>query len=273
MRWALPAPPIVTGFYRMLFASALLGAWLVLRRRAAPLPERGTALAVAAGACFGTDLALWNTAIVETSLANATFLVNTTPVYVGIFSVLALGERLGARFVIGAVLALVGTAILVDADWGRARAVRGDLLALAAALFYSGYLLLIKAVRHRAETLPALFAAGLGSTAVLGVYALVGGLPFSGFPSSSWLAFAGAAVVAQIVGVVGVVWALRYLRASFAAVALLGQPIGTALLGWVLVGEALSALQLAGCAAVGAGIGLASGSARDQENLRSSHQG
>lgn len=276
VRWALPAPPVVTGFYRMLFATLLLGGWLAARGGGTTMEPRSVALALAGGACFGTDLALWNTAIVRTSLANATFLVNTTPIYVGLVSVALLGERLSPRFVLGSGLALAGTAALVRADWGGAEAVRGDVLALGAGLFYAGHLLLMKAVRRSMATVPALAVAGVGATLVLGVYGLVGRDAFAGFPASSWWAFAGAAVVSQIGGVMGVVWSLRYLRASFASVALLAQPVGTALLGWWLLGEALGPLQLAGSAAVGAGILLASGAARDpaaHEKERSSHQG
>jgi drug/metabolite transporter (DMT)-like permease len=53
------------------------------------------------------------------------------------------------------------------------------------------------------------------------------------------------------------VWALRYLPATLASVALLAQPVGTALLGWWILGEPLSAPQTAGGAAVLAGIALA----------------
>jgi drug/metabolite transporter (DMT)-like permease len=276
VRWALPAPPVVTAFWRMAISSALLAGWFGLRRGTLLPQGRARWYALLAGACFGTDLALWNTAIVMTSLANSTFLVNTTPIYVGIFSFWALGERPGGRFVWGALLALAGTAFLVGADWGGPEAVRGDALALAAALFYSGYLLLMKAVRRSHQTAPALLGVGVGATGVLLLYALVRGDPLTGFPASSWLAFVGAAVIAQLGGVMCVVWSLRYLRASFASLALLAQPAGTTLLGWLWMGESLSPTQALGAAAVGAGIALASGLAADpeaQENVRSSHQG
>jgi len=263
VRWALPAPPITTAFYRMALASTLLGVWLALRREGLLLSRREMALALAAGACFGADLALWHTALVRTSLANATLLVNTTPVYVGLVSWALGGEPLGRRFAAGTALALGGTAALVGIDWGGAEAVRGDLLALGAALFYSAYLLGMKAVRRTARTLAALAVAGAGASATLLVCALVRGDALAGFPASSWAAFVGAALVAQVTGVVGIVWSLRYLRAAFASLALLAQPVGTALLGWWLVGEALSAGQALGGAAIAAGILLASRSAGD----------
>jgi drug/metabolite transporter (DMT)-like permease len=70
--------------------------------------------------------------------------------------------------------------------------------------------------------------------------------------------------VAQIAGILGIVWALRWARASFAAIALLGQPLGTTLLGWWLFDEPLGALQAAGGVAVLAAILLAAGGALDR---------
>jgi len=263
VRWALPAPPVTTAFYRMALATALLGLWLAARREGLPLSRRETALALAAGASFGADLALWHTALVRTSLANATLLVNTTPIYVGLVSWALAGERLGRRFVLGTALALAGTAALVGIDAGAPKALGGDALALGAALFYSGYLLGMKAVRRTARTIRALAVAGAGASVTLLVCAVVRGDPLTGFPASSWAAFAGAAGVSQVAGVVGIVWSLRFLRAAFASLALLAQPVGTALLGWWLVGEALSGGQALGGLAIAAGILLASRAAGD----------
>lgn len=256
VRWALPAPPVVTGFYRMLFASAAVGVLLLATGGLPRLPPRPLALALAAGVCFGGDLGLWHLALVETSVANATFLVNTTPIYVGVASWI-LGERLRRRLLLGGALAVAGATLLIGADLHALGSARGDGIALAAALFYSAYLLLMAAVRRDLDALPALFVAGVGATLTLGVLGLARGDAFAGFPARSWVAFLGAAGVSHLGGVLGIVWALRYLPASFASVALLGQPVGTAILGWALLGERLGPLQLLGGAAVVAGIAVA----------------
>ena len=85
VRFAQPAPPVVVGFYRMTLASLVLLAAVALRRMRSSgggpaISPRGAALALLAGAAFGTDIALWHHAIVRTSIANATLLVNTTPI-------------------------------------------------------------------------------------------------------------------------------------------------------------------------------------------------
>ncbi|MGI9590779.1 MAG: DMT family transporter [Myxococcota bacterium] len=257
VRLALPAPPVITGFYRMLFGTLLVGAYLLWRGRPIAASPRHGLLALASGVCFGTDHAIWNTSLVHTTVANSTLLVNTTPLYVGLWSLLVLRQRLHPRFVVGAALALAGAAMLLGVSWGDGRHLFGDLLALAAAVLYTGYLLLMSAARREAEVVDALFLASAGATLTLGGYGLAAGNAFVGFPAHSWLAFAGAALVSQVGGVFAIIWALRYLPATTASVALLGQPVGAALLAWWLLGEPLSALQSLGALAVLAGIALA----------------
>ncbi|MBT3628608.1 MAG: EamA family transporter, partial [Rhodospirillaceae bacterium] len=51
--------------------------------------------------------------------------------------------------------------------------------------------------------------------------------------------------------------ALAHLPASFASVAFLGEPVVAAILGWVILAEALGPLQAAGCVIILAGVWLA----------------
>lgn len=256
VRLALPAPPVVIGFYRMLFAALLLGAWLALRRQGVRLTGRAAAGAAAAGVCFGCDLTFWHTSIVLTSVALATLLVNLTPVHVGLYALLVRRVRLSPRFLAGAALALLGTAVLLGRPAGGT-SMRGALFAIVASLFYAGYLLLMSEARRELDSVSAFFLMTVSSAAVQGVVALAQGSPFSGFPASSWAAMLGVAVVSQLGGVLGVVWLLRHLPAHFASVVLLAQPVVAAGLAWLLLGEPLGALQAAGGALVLAGIGLA----------------
>jgi drug/metabolite transporter (DMT)-like permease len=258
VRLALPAPPIVTGFWRLALATGVLAAVLAPRLRWRELEHRAVGAALAAGVCFGADLALWNTSLVETSVATATFLVNTTPVFVGLFAVLVWRERLGARLLAGGALALLGVGLLLGDDLDARASLAGDGLALGAALFYSGYLLWIQRARGALDAATSVAISGAASTLVLAAAALWRGEPFTGFPLHSWLVFAASALVSHLAGVVGIVWALAHLRATFAAVALLAQPVGTALLGWWWLGEALTPLEGLGGVAVLAGIALAS---------------
>ncbi|MDD9827860.1 MAG: DMT family transporter [Deltaproteobacteria bacterium] len=290
VRWALPAPPVVTTFYRIGFATAALLLWLGLRGRICWPGRRAALLAGAAGICFGADLALWTTALTLTSVANATLLVHTTPIFVGAYALLAGREKISARFAAGCAVALPGVALLLrgnaalaqregaaDAFAAWSAAEIGDGLALAGAVFFSGYILLIRSARQGMSAPMAVALSGLSATATAGFAAVLRGDPFHGFPAQSWAAFAAAALISHLGGALGVVWALGQLRATFASVALLAVPVCAALLGWLLLGEKPGPPQFLGGALVIAGIALASRgeAAGEAQGLkpRSGHQG
>ncbi len=153
---------------------------------------------------------------------------------------------------------------------------RGALLALGASVFYAAYLLVMAEARREIDVFSGLFLMTLGAAGVLGAAAFVRGDAFAGFPSSSWAVMLASAAVSQLIGVLGIVWALRYLPPTLASVALLGQPIAAAGLAWWILAEPLGVLQGLGAAAVLAGIALASTGERAHSipsNSRGVHQG
>ncbi|HVN40465.1 MAG TPA: DMT family transporter [Myxococcota bacterium] len=261
VRLALPAPPTITGFYRMFFAAIAMAAWAALARRRVLWRGRAAAFALASGVCFGLDLAFWHTSIVLTSVGLATLLVNLTPVHLGVYAVTVRRERLAPRFVAGAALALAGMVLLLGVPGlhasGHAGGLRGAGFAIVASLFYAGYLLLMSEARREMDAFDALLLMTLASAGVLATVALAAGNPFGGFSASSWAAMLGCALLTQVGGVLGVVWLLRHLPPTYASVTLLAQPVCAALLAWLLLGEAIGPLQTAGGAVVLAGIALA----------------
>jgi drug/metabolite transporter (DMT)-like permease len=55
---------------------------------------------------------------------------------------------------------------------------------------------------------------------------------------------------------------LRHLSATFVALAILGEPVGSAVLAWLFLGETFAPLQLAGFATLLAGIVVAASGER-----------
>jgi len=257
LRFAAPAPPVVFAFYRVLFASLAMAAWFAIRRKRLDWTAPGRNLALLAGVFFGFDMALWHSSLLQTSVATSTLLVNTTPIHVGLWAVIVLGERLDRRFVGGAALALLGTAVLVGIPADVRETAGGAGLALAAAVFYAAYLLSVAAARRSTDTVSTVFVASVSATGTLGVLAALHGDAFHGFPVRSWAMMVAAAVVSHLGGVVGIVWALRVVPATAASVALLAQPVLTAVWGWWLLGEPVRPIQALGGGAVLAGIALA----------------
>jgi drug/metabolite transporter (DMT)-like permease len=257
VRWA-DAPGPVTGFYRMAVATVILVPWAAARHGDPRRWSRsGLRLAFLGGASLAADLALWNTAVLYTSAANATLLANTAPLWVAVGAAVFFRERLGPRFWIGLVLTLTGAAAVLGADFLRSFTFGvGDLLAIGAGVFYAGYYLATQVGRRHLGSLPYVTAAGTISALVLVVMVLVLRLPLTGYPLPTWIAFAALGLIPQVLGYLTVGYALGHLPASLVAPTMVGQPLMTALLAIPLLGEPLSPVQWIGGAAVLGGIVL-----------------
>jgi drug/metabolite transporter (DMT)-like permease len=160
-------------------------------------------------------------------------------------------------FWLGLLLTLAGAAIVLGSDILRNASLGiGDLLAIIAGVFYAGYFLVTQRGRVNWDTLSYIWIVGLVSTICLLLISLGFGMPITGYPLQSYLAFLGAALLSQTGGYLAVGYALGHLPASLVAPTMLGQPVVTALLAIFLLGESLEIGQILGGLAVLAGIFL-----------------
>jgi drug/metabolite transporter (DMT)-like permease len=256
VRWA-GVPGTASAFYRVVIAGAVLIPVRLVMGGRKPVSSRAAALAIAGGVFFALDLALWNTAVLRTQAAVASVLGNNTPFFVGMMSWLILRRRPAAAFWIGLALALAGCLIVMSADLRRGAAngsLSGDLLALAASIFFAAYLMTTERIRESMDTLTFNALAIAGSIATLFVLCLVLRLPLTGYSRHAWLALAGLGIISQLVAYFALVYALGHLPATITSVGLLAQVPCTAVLAMLLLGEPLAAVQIAGAAVVLAGI-------------------
>ena len=265
VRWAgTPGP--VSAFYRVLIAAAVLIPW---RLAVAPAPRhthttasrldprRARWIALAGGVFFALDLALWNTAVMQTQAAIASLLGNLTPVFVGLLSWIVLARRPRRSFWVGVLLSLIGCVLLVSAHLDTAVAAGtlfGDVIAIMASVFFAAYLLTTERVRVSMDTLTFNTLAIVGSLVTLSAICIALGFPLTGYPSRTWLALAGLGLISQLGAYYALVYALGHLPATVTSVSLLAQVPGTAILAMLLLDEPLSAAQIAGTVIVLAGI-------------------
>jgi drug/metabolite transporter (DMT)-like permease len=268
VRWAgTPGP--VSAFYRVLIAAAVLIPWRLAvtpaprhthtpASRLEPIdPRRARWIALAGGVFFALDLALWNTAVMQTQAAIASLLGNLTPVFVGLLSWIVLARRPRRSFWIGVILSLIGCVLLVSAHLDTtvaAGTLFGDVIAIVASVFFAAYLLTTERVRIAMDTLTFNTLAIIGSVVTLSAICIALGFPLTGYPSRTWLALAGLGLISQLGAYYALVYALGHLPATVTSVSLLAQVPGTAILAMLLLGEPLSTAQIAGTAIVLAGI-------------------
>jgi drug/metabolite transporter (DMT)-like permease len=252
--------PTASAFWRVALAVPLLWALLAFSASGRFRPDgRRILLLLAAGAAFAGDLAFWHWSIRLTSVANSTLLANLASIFVTLAVWIFWRQRPGGLFLAGLGTSLGGTALLVRASLAASpTALLGDALGVATALFYAWYLMTVKSLRERGVAALQLMAVSTAITAAL-LYpiALASGEALLPRSSIGWLKLLGLAWISHAGGQGLIALALAQLPAAFSSVGLLLQPVMAALLAWLLLGEPLAPLQVAGGVVVLAGIYLA----------------
>jgi drug/metabolite transporter (DMT)-like permease len=255
--------PVATAFYRVFLAAPLfwlaIAGWPEPRAQArARKPRRDLALLVVTGILFAVDLALWHGSMMLTTVANATILGNFAVVFVSLGAWWLLRERLTGTFFAGLAITLTGGTVLAgESARVSLEGLSGDLVALAAAVFYAGYLLCVAVLRARYSVVYVMGWSSVVSAVVLLPLAALTGEVLVATSLIGWLALVGISLGSQVTGQSLVSYALAHLPASFSAVGLLVQPVAAAAFAWVLLGEALTPWTIAGGCLVLVGVFVA----------------
>lgn len=253
-KWAGVAGP-VAALYRVAIASAVLAvpfAWQANKERkpghgGRGFPRRAMLITALAGLFFALDLGFWNTSLSLTSAANSTLLGNTSTLWVSLGAMLIFHESLRKRFWAGMALAVLGAIIVVGRDvFDHPRLGLGDLLSVGSSLFYAGYLLATQRARLYVGTLPFMWLGSAVSTVLLLAYVMVIGEPLTGYTADQYAALAALALISHVLGWLAINYALGHLPAPVTSVALLLQPVITAIVAVPLLGEGLSIFQVVG---------------------------
>lgn len=215
------------------------------------------ALAVLAGAAFAADLSVWHLGILRTTLANATLLANGATFLLPLYGLVILKQRLTGPQWWALACAAAGVALLLGRSAELSpRHLAGDLLCLAAALFYTVYLVAIEKVRGTLEAFPALALATLASAIALAPLAASGALGGIFWPHD-WTPIVCLAIGSQVIGQGLIVYAVRHLSPLVVGLTLLVQPAISAIIGAWRFGEVPGPLEFLGALMVVAALLIA----------------
>lgn len=257
-------PGLAIAFWRTGLAVAVLAPVAATRRRAevrelltgqTGRAGRGSASAtVLAGVALAGHFAGWVPSVSLTTIAAATALVATQPVWQGLIARLQ-GRRLGVRAWIGIGLAVAGAVAATGADVTVSlQAVAGDLLALAGGMAGAVYTAAGERVRATTSTTAYTTVCYAVCAVVLGVVCLVGQVSLSGFPATAWLAIAGLVIGPQLLGHSMFSYALRRVPATTVSLLILLEVPAATLIGWLWLGQLPSPTALPGLVLLVAGV-------------------
>ena len=255
--------PFASAFWRATAALPLLVLWSLAERRmngraGAGIRVRNPRALVLAGLFFAGDLTFWHLAILNTTIAKATFLACLAPVWVALFSKVAIGEPVTRQTLAGLAICLPGAALLIfQSTEGTDGTSIGDLYGAITSVFFGLYFLAMREARKGLGGGESALAFTLVTAAALLPVALLSGdrlVP----PSASGIANLAALGLVSHAGGQGLLSvSLGVLSASFSSLVIFAEAIAAALFGWLFAGEAIGWLQAAGGLLIFVGIFVA----------------
>ena len=243
------APALVIAAYRMGLAALILiplAAWKAgdeLRN----LSVHDIKLAMLSGFFLALHFAAWISSLDYTAIANSVVLVNTIPLWVGLFTPLISKDRIRGSTIISIIVSVIGAAIIGFGDFDTAgKALWGDVLAVFGAVCAAIYLLFGRNLRRKLSLLPYVSICYGSAAIILWLVVLFLNLPVTGYSTQTVAAFWAMALVSQLIGHSSYNWSLKWFSTSLVAVSLLGEPIGSTLLAYIIFDEGLTWLKLIG---------------------------
>ena len=255
------SPSLTIAANRMAAAVLLLAAPTAMggRRRLESLTRRDVLALVSSGLLLTVHFGLWTLSLAYTSVASSVVFVTIHPIFVALLEWLWWHQRLPLLAWAGIVLTVAGSGIIGASDLQvGGQALWGDLLAVGGAVAIVGYLLIGRRLRQRLDILSYSTPVYAVCWAGLVAWAAAGGENVFTFPASDLVWFFALALVPTIGGHTALNWALAHVPASLVAVVLVGEPVGAAILAWLILGEAVPPLTALGGAVILLGIYLTS---------------
>ncbi|MBA4384854.1 MAG: EamA family transporter, partial [Anaerolinea sp.] len=272
----LQAPSLVIAAGRLSIATLLLSPFVLSRSwtEIKAITKRTFGLLVLAGFFLGLHFAAWITSLEYTSVASSVVLVATAPLWVALLSPFFLKEKSSTAVILGLIISLAGSVIvglnsachfttgqMECVSFGilfSGRGFVGNLLALAGALFSAGYLMIGRRVRNNLSLPVYTFLVYGFAALVLIVMVFLSGIPMVPYSKSTWIWIILLALVPQLLGHSTFNYFLKSLSAAFVSIALLGEPIGTVILAFLLLREKPSLFEIGGGLLILIGIFVAS---------------
>ena len=241
--------------WRTVFGVAISGSAFVLTRPRMPsvLEIR---LHVARGTAAAISVVLFFWGLTRVPMAQGVALTFIAPLIALFLAGAVLREKVGKTAVVASLIAFAGVLVIL---LGQARAemgpdaFRGSIAILVAAVLYAINLILLRRQALAAKPIEIAFFTNL---VFLGVYAVAA--PWLAvWPAGDqwwWLAF--AAVLATI-SILALAWAYAWAEASYLAPVEYTAFIWAAILGWLVFGETVQTLTIAGAALIVIGCAVA----------------
>lgn len=232
------------------FGLASIAFLIYMTSRGIRLTPHKMRLAAPAGIALAIDVALFFSAVKETTVANATVIGALQPVLMLVVARRFLGERVTAAQVFWSLVAVGGVVFLIFGSSGLPGwSMRGDLLAVGALVAWTTYMFLVKTSQTDELSTTEFTSAVAIYTAVLVLpLGFLFGQDMSWPSTNSWLLIALMTFGSGLLAHPLMNWSLARIPVSIGSAMTLLVPVSASVLAWAFVDERITAVQMIGIA-------------------------
>ncbi len=250
-RALVEATPLAIAAWRLGLAALVflgLSAWRRGKKASKPLTSPTRLRLTLAGICLAAHFVTWFGALEYTSVARATLLACTTPLWATLGSFLLGRRRPAARDFLALALAALGLLFVTRAagQTSSAHSLLGDGLGLCAGLLFAVYLLCVEGLHETISSQRQVTVAYSVAALCLWIGLLLRGGATLHYSPGVWRALLGMTLGPQIFGHTLLNWSLRHFPSSQVAFSILLEPVIAAALAWKLLHQALTPVQMLG---------------------------
>jgi len=235
------ARPLLISFYRLLFTTVLLLPILIViprfRTQLKQISLKELVFMTIIGIILALHFTFWITSLQFTSVASSVILVTAHPILVAPLSYIFLKEKISKTNIAGIFISLSGVFTLVYGNYSGAfdqTSLYGNILAFLGGIAAGLYILGGRYMRKTVSVIIyAIIVYAISTIVLLGFIGFSKTALFS-ITTEDLLLILLMAIVSGIGGHTLYNWSLAHIRASLASVALLGEPIGSAILALLI---------------------------------------
>lgn len=244
VRWS-EAEVSIVAMYRLFLTNLLMAPLLYkYRHEILRLNKKEWFTLAASGIILGVHFLLWMSSLRLTTVASSTVILTLEPVLVMLGSMWIFRAKPNRSMLIGMGMAIAGSVIIGAGDFQiSGDALRGDFLSLLGTIAVAIHMIIGQYARRSVNAFVYNFWVFLFAGLSLALYNVGNQIPFTGYDAREWGIFLLLAIVPTLLGHYLFNWLLKVMNATTVSMSVLGEPVIASLLAWVLLGEALTALQ------------------------------
>ena len=238
------APSVTIAAWRLIFSAVMISPFALGSRRVIEelrsLERKEVLWLFLSGFFLSLHFLFWIASLSLTGVTSSVVLVAMTPLFVGLFSIFIMKERVPAIFWAGLVLAICGG---IAIGW---KDLTTDGFRWKGAVAAAGYFLVGSRMRKHLSLVAYVFPVYCFSSIVLILVAALSGTALFGYAGRTYMYCFLLALMCQIMGHTLFNWALKYVKTTVVTFAVLGEPVGASILALIILREAPLWTELVG---------------------------